>query len=211
MTESNITEALVELQHELPHIAKGNTADTGKFKYSYADLTDVSKEILPLLSKHGLAWVTMPTHSEHGFSLHYQLRHTSGELIEGYYPLPQSSPQEIGSAVTYARRYALCAVTGVAPGGDDDDAGKAQEARNNRPARRQPARDRINAAALALSEAKTLAELEKTWDRVKAGGLDGIAELVAAHEDMTSDLAGTEEDTTDQWAVAPIPGAEVPS
>ena len=120
-----LDDALVALQANLPAIKKDNTADTGKYKYKYADLTEVSERIIPLLGPLGLAWVTAPNLTELGFGLSYELRHVSGDKIAGFYPLPNGAPQEIGSAVTYARRYALCAVTGVAPGGDDDDAKSA--------------------------------------------------------------------------------------
>jgi hypothetical protein len=66
----------------------------------------------------------MPTVTEDGrFVLAYELRHTSGELINGSYPLPdptRTTPQQVGSALTYARRYTLCCVTGVVPDEDDD-------------------------------------------------------------------------------------------
>ena len=54
------------------------------------------------------------------------LRHESGEQIESRFPFPDLVPnrgnimQAYGSAITYARRYALLAIYGLA--GDDDDA-----------------------------------------------------------------------------------------
>jgi hypothetical protein len=124
---SEIYKALVAFQKELPNVSKGNTAKAGSFSYKYADLTDVTEKIMPLLSKHGLAFTARPTlNHAAAFVLHYSLVHTTGEMIGGEYPLPShGSPQEIGSAITYARRYALVAITGVAPGGDDDDAAAA--------------------------------------------------------------------------------------
>ena len=119
---TTLTAALHQLQQHLPHVGKDNTADTGKYKYKYADLNTVQAAIFPLLADYGLTWTTAPTLTPQGFALHYALRHASGEAIEGDYHLPAGTPQEIGSAITYARRYALCAVTGLAPGGDDDDA-----------------------------------------------------------------------------------------
>jgi hypothetical protein len=75
----------------------------------------------------------MPTVSEGKFVLAYELRHTSGEQIDGLWPLPdRGTPQEIGSAITYARRYSLCAVTGVAPADDDRDAIVAEKAERRR-------------------------------------------------------------------------------
>lgn len=131
----SLAAALAAFQMELPTIKKGNQAKVetksgGEYKYQYADLADISPEVLPLLGKHGLSWSTQPNLLDDSMVLHYELKHESGESIEGLYPLPNPStpPQAMGSAITYARRYALCAVTGVAPGGDDDDAQQAQSA-----------------------------------------------------------------------------------
>ncbi|MFE4469523.1 ERF family protein [Leifsonia sp. NPDC056824] len=138
----NLAAALAAFQTELPTIKKDNqakveTRNGGEYKYQYADLADISPRVLPLLGKHGLSWTTKPTFTVNGFVLAYRLKHESGESVKGEYPLPDPStpPQQLGSAITYARRYALCAVTGVAPGGDDDDAASAPAApRQSRPA-----------------------------------------------------------------------------
>lgn len=111
--QSELTRALTELQAALPSIGKDQKAtvksDKGSYTYNYADLADISAAVLPLLSKVGLAWTTRPTVEDGKFVMRYQLRHVSGEMLEGTYPLPAASrPQEIGSAITYARRYALC-------------------------------------------------------------------------------------------------------
>ncbi len=136
----NLAAALAAFQAELPRIGKDNTAqvksDKGSYSYRYADLTEVSAVILPLLARYGMAWMTLPTLNEAGvFVLRYTLSHVSGDRHSGDYPLPSpsASPQMLGSAITYARRYALCAATGVAPGGDDDGAAAAQERQVERP------------------------------------------------------------------------------
>lgn len=125
--------ALAELQAHLPKIGKGNTADVknaqGKklYDYKYADLADVSQEMLPRLGALGLAFTSRPTMLDGNFVLAYSLTHVSGDREDGIYPLPVSgTPQQVGSAITYARRYCLCAVTGVAPDSDDDDAAAAE-------------------------------------------------------------------------------------
>lgn len=128
MEHKTLAEALAAFQAEIPTIKKGNTAKVktktgGEYSYSYADLTDVTEIAFPLLSKHGLAFTASPTIMGERFVLAYKLIHTSGEYESGQYPLNASgTPQEAGSAITYARRYALTAITGIAPGGDDDDA-----------------------------------------------------------------------------------------
>jgi hypothetical protein len=146
MGTAELNKALAKLQGQLPHIAKGETAevkhkDTGKvlYTYNYADLHGVSAAVLPLMSALGLAFAARPTINEAGqFVLAYSLLHESGESLDGEYLLPDPArfkQQDIGGVITYARRYCLCAVTGVAPAEDDDDAQAASKAK---PAARQP-------------------------------------------------------------------------
>jgi hypothetical protein len=130
--------ALAELQTQLPHIEKPNTAivkgktKTGadfEYTYKFEKLSEVSEAILPLLGKLGMAWVTRPTINDKGdFVLAYTLAHISGDSTSGEWPLPKGASQDMGGAVTYARRYCLCAVTGLAPVADDDDAAAAAAA-----------------------------------------------------------------------------------
>lgn len=139
---NTLADALAWLQAQLPEVVKGDTAvvptkSGGKYTYTYATLADCNKAIMPLLGQAGLSFSAKPTMGEHGFVLTYTLRHASGESDEGHYPLPdptRASAQEIGSAITYARRYALCAVTGIAPADEDDDGAAASQS----PARSRP-------------------------------------------------------------------------
>lgn len=141
MTETpqgGINAALARLQMDLPRIAKDQTAKVpmkagGSYQYKYADLAQVSQQVLPLLGKLGLSFTSRPTLRENRLVLVYELRHASGEMIAGEYPLPdRGTPQEIGGAITYARRYCLCAVTGVAADDDDTDAVAAESAARRR-------------------------------------------------------------------------------
>ena len=141
--------ALAQVQAEIPEVTKGEEGEVvkdGKFlyKYSYADLSAVTRAILPRLGSVGLSWVTMPTVVDGKFVLVYRLQHASGDFLEGTYPLPAGlSPQQTGSAITYARRYCLCSVTGIAPS-DDDDAAEAQTAYRNGD-RQEPAKAGMSA------------------------------------------------------------------
>lgn len=138
---SSLAEALAALQGQLPRVAKDKPGQAGQGRYLYADLTDCTDAMMPLLSKLGLSFTSCPTIMEDGrFVLNYRLLHVSGDDIGGQYPLPTSgSPQQVGGAITYARRYTLCAVTGLAPGGDDDDAASAEAAHHADPTRRASA------------------------------------------------------------------------
>lgn len=105
------------------------------FKSRYADLAAVRDATIPALSKHGLAIVQMPDGDGY---LTTTLLHASGQWLMCNYPLPMSGrPHEIGSAMTYARRYSWQAMCGISAD-EDDDANAAQEA--PKIASRQPAK-----------------------------------------------------------------------
>lgn len=136
-TESPLAAALAKVQMEIPIIPKKNTANIegkdGKrgYQYTYADLADLTRAIMPLLGKNGLSFSALPTLVGDAFVLHYVLAHSSGETREGIYPLPDprhARAQDEGSAITYARRYCLGAATGVVSEDDDDDAAAATKA-----------------------------------------------------------------------------------
>lgn len=173
-----ITKALVKVQIALPKIAKGNTASIptkggGNFKYDYADLTTVNETLIPLLARNGLAWVTLPTTGETGNpALAYMLLHTSGESIEGIIPIAaNANPQTIGSAITYYRRYALLAVIGVAPEGEDDDGKKAIPT---------PPSDAVKTATKTAATAQKGIDLNSLKQEVlEAAGEGGVARLGA--------------------------------
>src|SRR5215469_8913840 len=123
----SLAEALTQLQTRLPRITKDATADTGKYTYSYANLASITETVAPILAGLDLYWTCKPTMADGQFVLRYKLGHApTGEYEEGDYPLPAGTPQTQGGAITYARRYALCAVLGIAPAEDDDDAQAAE-------------------------------------------------------------------------------------
>jgi hypothetical protein len=130
MTDS-LASALAKLQADLPRITK----DAQGQRARYADLADITQALLPRLAKLGLVWTCCPTISDAGrFVLRYALIHAeSGDEYSGEYPLAEGNPQQQGSEITYAKRYALCAVTGVAPDDDDDDSQEASGATETRP------------------------------------------------------------------------------
>jgi ERF superfamily len=95
------------------------------FKSKYADLAAIFDAARKPLSANGLAIVQTIGDGV----LHTRLLHTSGQWIASEHPLPMSGrPQEIGSALTYARRYSLSALIGIAA--DEDDDGNATGKRN---------------------------------------------------------------------------------
>lgn len=87
-TPSSLAAAVAALQTQLPTIAKSQTANVrsekGSYSYSYADLAQVSRQLLPVMGRLGLAFMARPTLNEDGkLVLAYTLMHTSGEAIDG--------------------------------------------------------------------------------------------------------------------------------
>lgn len=107
---------------------KGAKADSQNpfFKSHYADLGSVWEAIQEPLTKNGLS-VTQLSNWKEGMGWHVITRilHTSGEWCEGYFPIvaaKPNDPQAVGSATSYARRYALAAALGVYQTDDDGNA-----------------------------------------------------------------------------------------
>lgn len=127
--------------------AKIQTKDGNSYGYAYADLADVIESYRAELSKNGLA-VTQPIIQRDGHMVLFTvLSHTSGEWMASEYPLASyARPQEQGSAITYARRYAVSSLLGIAAE-DDDDGKRAQDAE---PRQTEAAPVSPDAAAIAI-------------------------------------------------------------
>lgn len=98
------------------------------FKNKYADLASVLDAIRKPLADHGLS-VTQTTEVRgESFVLVSTLRHSTGQWIAGEYPLPiGATPQQLGSALTYARRYSLSSLACIAADEDDDAEGARKD------------------------------------------------------------------------------------
>lgn len=104
---------------------------------SYADLASVWDAAREPLTTNGLAVMQAFLPAETGYvTVETLLAHSSGEWVSSVLTMPaESGPQRqgaqaYGSAITYARRYSLAAILGIAPAGDDDD-GSAASARGD--------------------------------------------------------------------------------
>lgn len=108
---------------------KGALKDTANpfFKSKYADLSSVWEACRSQLSANGLSVVQTPCQGEGGINVETMLMHCSGQWISSQFTMPvaKQDAQAVGSAITYARRYALAAMIGIAPEDDDDDGNAA--------------------------------------------------------------------------------------
>ncbi len=122
---NELAAALAAAQGEFPAIPKSQVVDAGTYTYRYADLADVLAAVRPALTKHGLA-VSQPLQAGATLMLETMLLHKSGQWLSGSYEIQRHpKPQEQGSAITYARRYAIAAILGIAA--EEDDDGKAAQ------------------------------------------------------------------------------------
>ena len=150
--EATLSSALARAQAEMSNPTKN--AVNGHFRSQYADLAACRDAVLPVLARHGIALVQMAETTEDGRSvtLRTTLLHGSERLDCGTLRLPlagQNLSHALGSALTYMRRYALCAVAGVAA--DDDDDGNRYSP--PRPRERAPAPAVFADLKAALSDA----------------------------------------------------------
>ena len=128
----DLWKALHAFQAEAPSLQKDKINPA--FRSKYLSLDHLMEQVVPVLNKHGLIWTTAPnyllvnTGPEHKTvepTLSYRLIHApSGQETAGTVPLIPSKrdAQGLGSAITYARRYAIMAVLGLVADEDDDGA-----------------------------------------------------------------------------------------
>ena len=121
-TITELSKAFAKMQMELEQPLKN--ANNPFFKSKYVPLENVVDSITRAASKHGLSFTQFPSSDENGnVTVGTMVMHESGEWIE-YDPIclkpVKNDPQAIGSAITYAKRYALSAIFGITSDNDDD-------------------------------------------------------------------------------------------
>ena len=132
---SELAVALAKAQAENGIVIKD--AANPFFKSKYATLASVWEAVRPALTKHGLSIVQMPSHDEHGYYVETMMIHGSGQWIKNrtYMKVVKDDPQGVGSLISYARRYALQAMTMVCPEDDDGEIamGRMQNVQQQKP------------------------------------------------------------------------------
>lgn len=98
------------------------------FKSKYASLDAVWDAIRKPLSTNGLSVIQTIEGMGDNINITTTLAHSSGQWISSTFPLiaGRPKPQELGSVITYMRRYALSSLVGVTAD-EDDDGNAAQE------------------------------------------------------------------------------------
>jgi hypothetical protein len=121
--KTELLKAFVSAQAEMDGAKK--TASNPAFKSRYADLAAVCDAVMPALTKYGIAVVQSPSVDENNCVIvQTMFTHESGGCMWDVMVIrpEKAHAHGIGSAITYARRYALQAMCGIAPEDDDGNA-----------------------------------------------------------------------------------------
>lgn len=154
---NELAKALSTVQSTMKAAKKDSTNPF--FKSKYADLSSVWDACREELTKNGLSVCQTMEATEQGAGLRTTLLHTSGQWMSGVLVLnpAKNDPQGIGSALTYARRYALAAIVGVVT--EDDDGNAA-----TRPLEAQAKRKPVVNDPRKIKIKKLVDELDKPTD-----------------------------------------------
>lgn len=119
-TIAKLALALSKAQSSISGAVKDSTNPF--FSSKYANLESVVEAIRGPLADNELSFAQMTTKNEQGLFVNTLIMHSSGEWLEGSYPVickTMDDPQKVGAAMTYARRFSLASAFGV-PQIDDD-------------------------------------------------------------------------------------------
>jgi hypothetical protein len=129
-SRDQIVPAFVIAQGAFPPIQKNRvvkvrTKGGQEYEFAYATLDAILKAIRPAMAGNGLAVLQ----AVDGQTVTTLVVHRSGQWFASTIPMKGNNfggPQEHASALTYAKRYCLMALLGIAAEGEDDDGNAAE-------------------------------------------------------------------------------------
>jgi hypothetical protein len=187
-TIGKLVEAIAKASLKFDPVLKD--ADNPAYRSKYADLPTIIEATRKHLAAEGVAVIQMP-HAQFGsdeakmLTVTTMLAHTSGEWMASDLTLPammreRFDAQSVGSAVTYARRYSLAAMTNVAQ--EDDDGNKASGVGSKQEANAVAGDKLRKAAAKKGDDAVALTEWKEGFVAVSGGGLAVVKAEIEAEE-----------------------------
>ena len=119
---NELAAAMAKAQAKIEGAAKDKTNPA--FRSKYADLGAVWDAVRAPLSENGLAVVQFPRKTESGVEVETILMHSSGQWMSDTlaFPISKADAHGHGGGITYARRFSLQSICGVAPVDDDGNA-----------------------------------------------------------------------------------------
>lgn len=128
-SETAFNAAMARMQADMPTVdERGLNKHSGN---TYATIDDINRVIKPVMQKHGFAVTFKVVHVKEGVSVTGILVHAAGHREETTLLLPvdtgagRNAVQAVGSTVTYAKRYVMCALLNISTGDAPDDDGQA--------------------------------------------------------------------------------------
>lgn len=194
-TNAGLYAALAKAQGEMSNPIKNREvnvkSDRGAYKFAYATLDSILDIVRPPLAKHGLSFTQTLERREDGMVMCLRLFHASGGVVSTCMPLDQArvvKMQEMGSLMTFARRYQIASFFGLAAE-EDDDANSADgnsREMKDRPPAKPDARSEYKRVKDEMSAAKDATDLAEIMLRnkdailmVKKASEAGYNELMA--------------------------------
>jgi hypothetical protein len=182
-TISKLAQALCQFQNKCHTVEFDSTvrvlADKGRqYSFKYASYPKIVATIRPVLAECKLSFSQL---AEPDGSVTTLLIHESGEFLKSTLLIPASdkSPQKLGSAISYARRYSLSAILGLAT--DEDDDGNA--ASDNIVEEKAALKKEIKKAPLPDARPWiTQRQLEQVIERMEAGEADVFSKTIKAYK-----------------------------
>lgn len=127
MENNNLIKKFMQVLNEVPNFSTDETANAGNRTYKYLNLATLLKNIKPIFEKHGIAFSQRVTFDGTGDGRSILgtvetiiFDENEQQTICEYPFFVTGDPQQVGSAITYARRYSLTTVLGIFPDKDDD-------------------------------------------------------------------------------------------
>jgi hypothetical protein len=118
--ESQLNASFVKALGELRNVAKN--AVNPHFRNRYASLDAILDDVRPVLASHNLGISQEPLFEDGKAGVVTRIIHSSGEVREStlLLPIKDQTAQGVGSALTYAKRYAISSILGITADDDDD-------------------------------------------------------------------------------------------
>lgn len=168
-----LASALAKAQGEMPVVKFDKQVSFQNVQFEYASLSNILEVSKPILAKHQLSLLQFPSTQDGYVQVETLLLHASGQKIVSQISAKISKPddpKQLGSWITYLRRYSLSAVLGISSESDED--------------------------ATDISERYTGSPEQKVWLRglLTSKGLDVTAMKKVSDEMISGSFEATEKD-----------------
>ena len=181
-TITEIAKALAKFQSEVSDPER--TKENSYLKAKYVTLDSLLQAIIPVLASNGLSFMQIPSTTDDAVTVTTLLLHEIGEWFESHpftLPLMKKDPQGVGSVVTYARRYSLSSILGVAWDEDDD-----AQSNNETELTKQIAQEVFKLAEVKNIDNNTVASYIKTTFNKTSSKMFDLSELKQVKSWLTS-------------------------